>query len=92
MPNAPLKIKFTPGAATELDHLDIAVANRIVKKLGWLAKHPDTRVELLAGMPEHLDGLLKYRVGAYRILFWFEEDTIVVYRVGHRSRIYKDLK
>jgi mRNA-degrading endonuclease RelE of RelBE toxin-antitoxin system len=92
LPNAPLKIKFTLRAAAELDRLDISVANRIVKKLGWLAGHPDTRVERLAGMPEHLDGLLKYRVGAYRILFWFDEDTIIVYRVGHRSRIYKDLK
>jgi mRNA interferase RelE/StbE len=91
LPSAPLKIKFTPRAAEELDRLNVDVANRIVNKISWLAEHPYARVERLIGMPDHLDGLLKYRIGAYRVLFWFEEDAIVVYRVGHRSKIYKDL-
>jgi mRNA-degrading endonuclease RelE of RelBE toxin-antitoxin system len=43
-------------------------------------------------MPAHLDGLLKYRVGAYRVLFWLDDDALVIYRIGHRSEIYKDLK
>jgi mRNA interferase RelE/StbE len=92
LPKEPLKIKFTPRASGELDRLDVSVANRIVEKLEWLAEHPETKIERLTGMPDHLDGLLKYRVGACRVLFWFEKDTIVVYRVGHRSTIYKDLK
>jgi mRNA-degrading endonuclease RelE of RelBE toxin-antitoxin system len=60
--------------------------------LVWLAEHPEAKVERLAEMPPHLEGLLKLRVGDYRALFWFEEETIVVYRVGHRSTIYKDIK
>jgi len=87
-----LNVRFTPRAAAELDRLDVAAANRIVDKLAWLAEHPEAKVARLAGMPPHLDGLLKLRVGAYRALFWFEEETIVVYRVGHRSTIYKDIK
>ena len=92
MPDAPLKIKFTPGAAADVERLDPAVANRIIDKLVWLSEHPRTKVERLAGMPAHLDGLLKYRVGAYRVLFWLEDDALVIYRVSHRSEIYKDLK
>ena len=87
-----LRVKFTPRAAAELDRLDVPLAERIVDKLAWLASHPETRVERLAGMPSHLEGLLKLRVGDYRALFSLEEDTIVVYRVGHRSTIYRDLK
>jgi mRNA interferase RelE/StbE len=92
LPDAPQKIKFTPRAAADLERLDASVANRIIDKLSWLAGHPQTKVERLAGMPGSLDGLLKYRVGAYRVLFWFDRDTLVIYRVGHRSEIYKDIK
>lgn len=91
MPNAPLKIKFTARAAADVDRLDPAVANRIIDKVSWLAGHPQTKVERLAGMPAHLDGLLKYRVGAYRVLFWLDDDALVIYRIGHRSEIYKDI-
>jgi mRNA-degrading endonuclease RelE of RelBE toxin-antitoxin system len=92
LPDAPLKIKFTPRADDDVEHLDAAVANRIIDKLSWLAEHPRAKVERLAGMPGHLDGLLKYRVGAYRVLFWLDDDALVIYRIGHRSEIYKDLK
>lgn len=92
MPDAPLKIKFTPRAAADVERLDPAVANRIIDKLSWLAGDAQTKVERLAGLPAYLDGLLKYRVGAYRVLFWLDDDALVIYRVGHRSEIYKDLK
>lgn len=92
MPDAPLKIKFTPRAAEDVARLAPAVAHRIIDKVSWLAEHPETKVERMAGMPAHLDGLLKYRVGAYRVLFWLDDDALVIYRIGHRSEIYKDLK
>jgi len=69
----------------------VDVGNRIVAKLRWLAEHPEVKVERLVGLKPHLDGLLKLRVGDYRALFWFEENQIVVYRMGHRSTIYKTL-
>ena len=91
MPAAPLKLRFTPRAAADLERLSVDVASRIVDKLAWLAEHPEAKVERLIEMPSHLEGLLKLRVGDYRALFWFQEDTIVVYRVGHRSTIYKNI-
>jgi mRNA-degrading endonuclease RelE of RelBE toxin-antitoxin system len=91
LPDAPLTISFTARAAADVERLDAAVAGRIIDKISWLAKHPQTKVERLAGMPPHLEGLLKYRVGAYRVLFWLDEDALVIYRVGHRSEIYKGI-
>jgi mRNA-degrading endonuclease RelE of RelBE toxin-antitoxin system len=91
LPPAPLKIKFAPRAAADLERLSVDVAGRIVDKLAWLAEHPEAKVERLVEMPPHLEGLLKLRVGDYRALFWFQEDAIVVYRVGHRSTIYKNV-
>ena len=92
MPDAPLKIEFTPRAADDVERLDPVVANRIINKLVWLSEHPETKVERLVGMPARLDGLLKYRVGVYRVLFWLDDKALVIYRVGHRSEIYKDIK
>jgi len=87
-----MKIEFTPTAKKEIDKINPDIADRIVDKLIWLAAHPDINVERLKGLPSHLDGLLKYRIGLYRALFWFEDDRIIVYRVGHRSSVYKGLK
>jgi mRNA-degrading endonuclease RelE of RelBE toxin-antitoxin system len=40
-----------------------------------------------------LQGLQKYRIGDWRVLFWVDHQrqAITLYTVEHRSRIYKRL-
>lgn len=38
----------------------------------------------------HLAGGRKLQLGPYRILFRIFEDEIRIYRIGHRSEIYKE--
>jgi mRNA interferase RelE/StbE len=47
----------------------------------------------LVGMPDDLAGLCKLRVGDWRVLYWIyhEEKIVRIYRVQHRSEVYRDL-
>ena len=57
-----------------------------------------SRIRALADTPrppgcEKLTGQDRYRVrqGAYRIVYWVEDDSLVVYvvKVGHRGEVYR---
>ena len=91
MPDA---TEIGPRAQRQLDDLDAAIGASIERKLLWLAENADGMVHRrLVGMPEDLSGLCKLRVGDYRILYWIYHDRerVRIYRVGHRSEIYRQL-
>jgi mRNA interferase RelE/StbE len=84
-------IRFDTAARRELDKLDAVIARRILKfLLERVAKLVDPRSlgERLQGQLHHL---WKYRVGDYRILCSFRQETLVVLvlEIGHRREIYK---
>ncbi len=59
-------VEFTSNAETDLARLDAPVAQRVLKKLRWLAENFEAiRPEALTGQWQ---GVLKLRVGDYRIL------------------------
>jgi len=90
----PYAIEIGPQAQRQLDDLDAAIGASIERKLLWLAENADGMVHRrLVGMPEDLSGLCKLRVGDYRILYWIYHDRerVRIYRVGHRSEIYRQL-
>ena len=82
-------INFTPHAETDLSRLDKSIAQRVLKKLQWLA----VNFEIIT--PERLSGKLqsvyKFRIGDYRILYTFarEKQQIIVHFVRHRREVYK---
>jgi mRNA interferase RelE/StbE len=76
-------------ATRELSRLDKPIANRIVRKLQWLAQNFESvNPESLRG---ELAGLYKLREGDYRIAYQVlkSENTIVVHLIGHRREVYK---
>ena len=83
------RVNFTPNAETDLSRLDKPIAQRVLKKLHWLAEN----FELIT--PERLSGILqsvyKSRVGDYRILYTFtrEKQQIIVHFIRHRREVYK---
>ena len=84
------EVEFTPEAEEDLARLSKSVAQRILKKIRWLAEN----FEMIT--PEPLTGewkdLYKLRVGDYRVLYTFsqvERKVIIIHLVGHRREIYK---
>ena len=82
-------IRLLSDANRELARLDKTVANRIVRKLRWLADNlDDLSPEPLKG---GFSGLYKLREGDYRIVYEIlrSEETIVIHLIGHRREVYK---
>jgi mRNA interferase RelE/StbE len=84
------QVEFRPKAARDFENLDQAVADRVLKKLRWLAKNFDSlRPEPLS---RYFSGLFKLRVGDYRIIYQAnrEKKVLTVRLVGHRREIYAE--
>lgn len=84
------RVEFTPAAEKGLGKLDRHIAQRILKKMRWLAEN--------AGQVHHeqltaqFAGMYKLRVGEYRVVYTIEgeqQDRIVIHLIGHRREIYK---
>lgn len=84
-------IKTIPAFDKDIKKLDRVIAKRIISKIETLAQNPALLGYHLKHMPDDLDGLEKYRIGDWRILFWADhkKQEIILYGVDHRSRIYK---
>ena len=82
-------VSFTPKAEEDLTSLDRNNAQRVLKKIRWLAENFE------AVQPEPLTGqwtgVNKLRVGDYRILYTVVEDPqkIVIHVIRHRREVYK---
>ena len=85
------KVSFLAKAQKQLASLDRAAQKRILHFIyERLLASPDPRLlgKTLAG---ELTGLIRYRVGDYRLICRLEDQvlTILVLEVGHRREIYR---
>ena len=86
-------IEIGAKADTQLVRLDAAIGASVERKIIWLSQNAAAMLHRrLVGMPDDLSGLCKLRVGDYRILYWVyhEKKLIRIYRVQHRSEVYRD--
>ena len=88
------QVQIGPKADAQLAGLDAAIGASIERKIQWLSLNSQSIVHRrLVGMPKDLEGLCKLRVGDYRILYWVyhEKKLVRLYRIQHRSEVYRDL-
>ena len=86
------RVEIGPRADAQLADLDSSIGANVERKIIWLAENAAVVVHRrLAGMPDELAGLCKLRTGDWRILYWVyhSEQTIRVYRIQHRSEVYR---
>ena len=87
------RVEIGPAAIPQMEALDAVVAASIERKIVWLAENAETILHRrLVGMLPELQGLCKLRLGDYRVLYWIyhEQQLIRLYRVQHRSAVYRD--
>lgn len=82
---------YSDHARKDLHKLDKAVAKKVVLKVNNNAKQGDVlaKAKALQGV---LNGLYRYRVGDYRVIFEIENGKIVILtilRIKHRKEVYK---
>ncbi len=87
------QLQTTPTFEKAFKRLESSTARHVTEKLRWLSQHPEALRHPLHHLPADLQGLQKYRVGDWRLLFWVDHTTrrITLYTVEHRSRIYRQL-
>lgn len=83
------RVEFVPDAESDLAHLDKPIAQRVLKRLRWLAENLDTIAPKALG--GEWRGVFKLRVGDYRVLYTFDKKAqeIIVHLIGHRREVYK---
>lgn len=83
-------VRYTDSFEKDPARLDVSIARRIIEKIEHLAQNPALG-QPVSYLPKDLAGLKKYRIGDWRVLFWFDtqKDEIILYGIDHRSKVYK---
>ena len=81
-------VRITPWAARELDSLPLPIRARMLKLFERLTRWP--AVSGMKPLRGPLAGCYRLRTGDYRVRIRIDEETIVVDKIGHRSRFYED--
>jgi len=81
-----LLIEITDTPFKYLKSLDKPTRRRIKEKLEALAEDP-TNIRL--SLPLSASNKRRARVGGYRILFTFDEQTLTVSDIGPRGQVYR---
>ena len=80
------KIEWNEDAIKDLAKLDKPIAQRILKKIGWLSDNFEkVTPEPLIG---EFKGTFKLRIGAWRVVYTIERQTLVIQFIGHTKDIY----
>lgn len=82
-----MSLLFDPDALTSVPRSDV---DRIMKKIDWLWLNREYVTH--ETLSENLSGFYKRRLGKYRILYTYDNDSndMVIRLVGLRDTIYKD--
>lgn len=82
-------VEFLPTAKDDLTALDKVIAQRILKKIRWLAENfEQITPQPLSG---NWHGFFKLRVGSYRVIYTLTptSTTILIHFIKHRREVYK---
>ena len=86
-----MKFEFTAGGRATLRQLDNEIIDRILRKIFYWEniENPLKYASKVKGHPN----LFRYRIGDWRLVVSPNQETgaIDILRVGHRSKVYKNL-
>ena len=82
------QVTLIPAAEKQLEKLSKQLQKRVVTKLSSLAQHPRPPD---AKALQAMEGLLRVRVGDYRIVYRVVDHPaqVTVVRIAHRSDVYR---
>lgn len=89
------QIVILPSAEGDIQRLAPAMRKAILRKLKWLQDNASVVIHhRLQNLPDDLSGLCRIRQSDYRVLYWLyqTEGIIKVYRIQHRSEVYRHLE
>ena len=80
------KIEYDPKALKQLKKLDKSIAVLLLDGIEEFASNPIlTKIKKLK---TPFDGAYRLRVGNYRIIFYQEDDLMLISKIAHRKDVY----
>jgi len=83
-----MEVVLAPVARKQLDALQLTMHVRVLEVLKRLEQWP--QVSGLIALRGPLAGFFRVRTGKYRVEFCFQVNRILVVKIGHRDKIYKE--
>jgi mRNA interferase RelE/StbE len=83
-------ISFKKSALKELERLPAKVQQKIIDALQLLAINPYTELLQIKKL-KGADGLFRFRIQDYRVIYLLEDKTVkvTVIKIGHRKEVYR---
>ncbi len=82
-----MEIFYTHKAAEQFKNLPRTVQKRIAIKMRFYVKQKDP-LKFAKHLVDYREGDFRFRVGAYRLIFDVDRDTIYILKVEKRDRAY----
>jgi len=80
------RIEYDPKAFKQLQKLNKHEAAKILDGIEVYAKEPiKSRVKKLK---TPFDGAYRLRIGDYRVIFYQEDDLMLISKIAHRKQVY----
>jgi mRNA interferase RelE/StbE len=79
-------IEYDPKAVKQLQKLDRSIASKILDGIEEFAQNPVlTKIKKLK---TPFDGAYRLRIGDYRVVFYQEDNLMLISRIAHRKQVY----
>jgi len=83
------RFELLPPALRQLEKLDTATRQIILRKLEWLAMRSDP-LKFCRRLQRSKIGDVRFRIGNYRAIAIIRENTIGILKIAHRREVYRD--
>ncbi len=79
-------IQYDPKVIKQLKKLDKYEASKILDGLESYASNPIS--SKIKKLKTPFDGAYRLRIGDYRVIFYQEDDLMLISRIAHRKQVY----
>ncbi len=80
------KIEYDPKAVKQIKKLDKSIAIKILTGIETFSKEP--LLSKIRKLKTPFDGAYCLRIGDYRVIFYIEDDLMLISKVAHRKEVY----
>jgi len=79
-------IQYDPKSVKQLQKLDKQTALKILNAIEEYTQNPKSKKTTKLKTP--FDGAYRLRVGNYRVIFYVEDDLMLISKIAHRKEVY----
>ena len=79
-------IQYDPKAIKQLKKLDKVIASNILDGIEEYFDNPI--ITKIKKLKTPFDGAFRLRIGDYRVIFYQEDDLVLISKIAHRKQVY----